>query len=909
MTPIILTDANAHCNSGGDDLRQFNIPNRTKPYAHRHSTGHKKNASQTPPAKRGDILEIHTARNNYSILNDRAPGENLAPTFTASNRNTVTDYIIVPISQYHDVVAFNILPSTNLQFNTDHNVLHLISNDLPDPTPPFPDGLRPDAVCHVKYALIDLETRKQYRLAMNAAVGPWYRNGFDDLKRSLEAAQHKPPFIAQTLHDTFLHLSQTAASTVIRTILPRTQTQPPAPPKPKWWTSEMTRLTALKRHLTMALNKLTRSRRPDRKLLAETRTKLSILMRTIRATARNTQTDQDRQYFHTISTTIHKDIEDPLSSNKLAWNLVQLRRNTRKTRSKIPMNMHVKGSPPATTDREAAMIWKDSWSHISTLNPEDDSFDKEATKANMLKFETWHRNLRDSAETTPPYHVPFKIEETVHCLNDLKNFKRHGADGMSPDLLRHGGHLMAAALTQLHNYYFENSTHPASWDACPAMPLHKKDRHTDPMNYRLIAFMTAMCKVYDGALTNRLTLWAETNRMIPRTQYGYRKSTETTDMWYIFVTAVRERTKAGLKTYAASLDVKKAFPSVPRFIIWNLLFDKGLDVRLLLALVDLAEPASLWLLVPGMTEADAYRLSQGVREGSLSSPILYLLFVGDIVYFIQSAQLGIHVRGIYTGANLFADDLNLLMAAAAHLNAALDILLKRGLITRTTYNRAKTTIVIFNEPDSDRMIRTLWPNLSLDTFTMGNVTITPSNTMLLLGITVTYDLTFIEHFNILLRRTRSNTDDLDRAGATANGFDLRTSLSMWTTLFIPNYIYAMHIWYNDHMQQQLNAVLLAPVISMVAPMSSAYITPEHSDIITLELRLPLAHYQYWYSELSHESRLYLKPAFNPPENCAGFSLKTTLITETCSKQNWISSPSNGPTCSLTTGHSCSNTDS
>ena len=58
MAPIILTDANAHCNSGGDDLRQFNIPNRTKPYAHRHTTGHKKNASQTPPAKRGDILEI-----------------------------------------------------------------------------------------------------------------------------------------------------------------------------------------------------------------------------------------------------------------------------------------------------------------------------------------------------------------------------------------------------------------------------------------------------------------------------------------------------------------------------------------------------------------------------------------------------------------------------------------------------------------------------------------------------------------------------------------------------------------------------------------------------------------------------------------------------------------------------------
>jgi hypothetical protein len=65
---------------------------------------------------------------------------------------------------------------------------------------------------------------------------------------------------------------------------------------------------------------------------------------------------------------------DPLSSNKLAWNLVQQRRNTRKTRSNIPMNMHVKGKPPATTDREAAILWKDSWSPISTLNPDDDFF-------------------------------------------------------------------------------------------------------------------------------------------------------------------------------------------------------------------------------------------------------------------------------------------------------------------------------------------------------------------------------------------------------------------------------------------------------------------------------------------------------------------------------------------------------
>jgi hypothetical protein len=156
--------------------------------------------------------------------------------------------------------------------------------------------------------------------------------------------------------------------------------------------------------------------------------------------------------------------------------------------------------------------------------------------------------------------------------------------------------------------------------------------------------------------------------------------------------------------------------------------------------------------------------------------------------------------------------------------------------------------------------------------------------MLLLDITVTCDLTFVDHFNILLLRTRSNTDDLDRAGATANGFNLCTSLSMWTTLFIPNYIYAMHIWYNDHMQQQLDKVLLAPVISMIAPMAGAYITQEHSDIITLELRLPLA-----------ISILVLgcpmSPGFTsnqhstPRESCVDYLLLMTLTTETYFKPN------------------------
>ena len=130
------------------------------------------------------------------------------------------------------------------------------------------------------------------------------------------------------------------------------------------------------------------------------------------------------------------------------------------------------------------------------------------------------------------------------------------------------------------------------------MPLHKSGPRTDPTNYRLIAFMTATCKLYDSALTKRLVAWAESNHLISPNQYGYRKSTETTDLWYIYTKTITQRAAAGQATYVASLDVKKAFPSVPRFHIWNTCHKAKMPSRLLLALINMSESARIRITIP-----------------------------------------------------------------------------------------------------------------------------------------------------------------------------------------------------------------------------------------------------------------------------------------------------------------------
>ena len=134
----------------------------------------------------------------------------------------------------------------------------------------------------------------------------------------------------------------------------------------------------------------------------------------------------------------------------------------------------------------------------------------------------------------------------------LKNFKRHGSDGLPPDLLRHGERWMAEALRQMFSFFLNHSTHPPSWDVVPSTPLYKSGDRTDPMDYRIIAFQTALCKTFDSCLAARLTQWANTTGLLSNNQYGFRSQTETADLWYTYKHTIESRNRARMYTFVAS---------------------------------------------------------------------------------------------------------------------------------------------------------------------------------------------------------------------------------------------------------------------------------------------------------------------------------------------------------------------
>jgi hypothetical protein len=109
---------------------------------------------------------------------------------------------------------------------------------------------------------------------------------------------------------------------------------------------------------------------------------------------------------------------------------------------------------------------------------------------------------------------------------------------------------------------------PVRWTRAMAWPIYKAGARSDPSNYRywLITLLSAVCKVFERMITNRITSLIRTgpkfnHPLITSTQVGFQFARSTLDAVYALILAASIRRMCDMPTYLAFIDVKKAFPS------------------------------------------------------------------------------------------------------------------------------------------------------------------------------------------------------------------------------------------------------------------------------------------------------------------------------------------------------------
>ena len=266
--------------------------------------------------------------------------------------------------------------------------------------------------------------------------------------------------------------------------------------------------------------------------------------------------------------------------------------------------------------------------------------------------------------------------EVTMDLSKVKNGKATGYDNIPTEVLKNK--TVIKYLLSLFNKCFHSGRVPTAWQKSIINPIPKSNVITpqDPAFYRGISLTSIMYKLYVvlcSVLNERLYEWANVNNIIPDKQNGFKKKRSCIDHVSTLTSIIDTRRKLRKSTYTAFIDFSKAFDRVNKNILWSKLGGLGINdnCKMLNALKSLYVDVQSCVRVNGYY-SEWFDVSNGLKQGCILSPLLFSLYISDLVTSLNTMNIGVPVGDETVRVLLYADDIVLLADSVDNLQSLLD---------------------------------------------------------------------------------------------------------------------------------------------------------------------------------------------------------------------------------------------
>ena len=334
-------------------------------------------------------------------------------------------------------------------------------------------------------------------------------------------------------------------------------------------------------------------------------------------------------------------------------------------------------------------------------------------------------NKRDAdADPVPPpgqpieepdmvLNVAVSEQEVTEVLAGLRSGCSSGSDGVPAEFFRCAvqrdadgrvlKYLLAPYLAQLFDWCFQTGATPDDWGLALLSMIHKGGDTADWGNYRPIAVVQVISKMYAMLLSNRLQGWAESQGDARKpSQAGFRPVYSTSFNTFTLNHFINKSKANKRSLYCCFVDLEKAYDSTPRDKLWQRLHDLGIRGRMLFAIAALYADVKYQIkFTNGLSKV--FGGDTGVRQGCPLSPFLFGVFV-EMLHERIHAELPAEGPSfefteprVHVPLLLFADDVALLSYTPQGLQRLLQCLADFCDLNHLTVNQRKTKVVIFHK--------------------------------------------------------------------------------------------------------------------------------------------------------------------------------------------------------------------
>ena len=182
---------------------------------------------------------------------------------------------------------------------------------------------------------------------------------------------------------------------------------------------------------------------------------------------------------------------------------------------------------------------------------------------------------------------------------------------------------------------------------------------SDSNNYRAVALASTLSKVLERIILSKYSSFLDTHSL----QFGFKSGVSTTMCTGLIKNVVAQYTHRGTNVFGCFLDA----------------FNRGLPSTVVRFLLLWYQSQQLNVRWNGQI-SESFGVSNGVRQGGVLSPVLFAIYVDDLLWELERCGVGCYCGCDFVGAVCYADDLALLAPSRSALRLTKELIKKANFV-------------------------------------------------------------------------------------------------------------------------------------------------------------------------------------------------------------------------------------